>query len=198
VSAKIKFEIEKRLIDRLNNLESGRIYSGTQTDQVRSLIDLYMAYLRSQRSNWPKISNAEAAEINRTAASNLLNFINLDPFMGRIRKAITVLMAGDVKKALEILQKIVDEQNEIIGEIQGNNRRGKTKDSSFKGLLKEILRKNPDITTKGVLSELENQSGKGVIKRIKHDTDQIITAKSEEYKISGLKDLIYKAKKSGL
>jgi hypothetical protein len=198
MSIKIKHEIEKRLIDRLQHLEGGRKFNGTSEQQVRSLVDLYMAYTRSQRKNWPHLSEAECVEVNRSSSSNLLSFINLDPFIGPVRKAITALMGGDAKKALAILQKIVDEQDKIVGEIQGSNRRGKTKDSAFKSLLREILRKNPNLSTLGVLKELKNEIGNGVIKAIKYDTDQIITSKGEEYKISGLKDLIYKIKKSGL
>ena len=158
MSIKVKLEIEKRLIDRLQHLESGRKFNGTSYQQARSLVDLYMAYIRSQRKNWPQLSETESVEINRSTSSNLLSFINLDPFIGPVRKAITALMGEDVKKALAILQKIVDEQDKIIGEIQGKNRRGKTKDSAFKSLLREILKKNPDLSALGVLKELKKRN----------------------------------------
>jgi hypothetical protein len=198
MSEKIKHEIEDRLLNRLHHLKAGRRFKGTTEHQVKYLVELYIAYAKTQARNWPKNSDVSAAENGRTAASNLLSFINLDPFIGPVRNAITALMAGNTKKALGILQKIVDEQDQILGEIQSKNRKGKTKDSSFKDLLRKILRANPTLSSDGVLKELKKEIGNGVIKAIKYDTDQIITSKNEEYKISGLKDHIYKIKRSGI
>ena len=56
MSIKVKLEIEKRLIDRLQHLEGGYKFKGTSEQQARSLVDLYMAYMRSQRNNWPQLS----------------------------------------------------------------------------------------------------------------------------------------------
>lgn len=198
MSEQIKLDIEKRLVDRLEKINHGRLFRGTSEQQVKSLVALYIAYARSQNENWPQISDEVCAEIDRVSATNLLNFINLDPFIGPVRKAITAILNGDLKKALAILQKVIDEKDAILGEIQSKNRKGKNKDSAYKDLLRQILRRMPNSTAKEVLKELRKHIGKGVIRGIKDDTDQIITTKGEEYLISGLKDQIYKIKRDGI
>lgn len=192
----IRIEREQRLRSWLEKIEFGGISRSKPEACTRELINLYLAYLRTTSEIWPNFSDEEFVIFNRNATSNLIGFISLDPFIGPVKKAIVALMAGDVKKALSILQKIVNEQDAILAEIQRKNRTGGIKESDYIALLKKIYKSNPCISAKEMLATLKKEVGNGVIRQIKHDSNQIITTKGEEYNISGLKDKIHSFRKN--
>ena len=215
----IRLEREQRLEKLLGKFKYEGVSRGVPEGHIKKLINLYLTYLRVTNVNWPNFSEEEFVTYNRNATSNLIKFIasdplyrnsdeefvtfnsnakpnligfiSLDPFISPVKEAIAALISGNIKKALSILQKIVDEQDLILGEIQRKNRVGSKKESDYITLLKIIYKNNPTISRQKMLGELRKEVGKGVIRTIKKDTNQIITTKGEEYSISGLKDKIY-------
>jgi hypothetical protein len=192
----IRQERLERLERRLTYIESGAPFNGSIEDQIYELVDLYIAYLRTEEASWPHFYEGGAEQFNLKAAQNLLGFITLNPFISRVRAAIAALLNNDVQKALEILQSIVDEKDEIVSDIQRQNRTGVNKPSNYNDLLKTIYKKNPEITAKDMLKELKKEIGKGVIQRIDLNLDEIITENGSSYSINGLKDYIYRFRKN--
>ena len=192
----IKQERRHRLERCLIDIEGGRTFHAPVKEQIYVLVDLYIAHLRAEEASWPYLDKDGPEQFNLRATQNLLNFISLDPFMSRVRAAIATLLAGNVQKAIEILQSIVDEKEEIISEIQRKNRTGANKPSDYNDLLKAIYKTNPEITAKKMLKELKKEVGKGVIQRIDPNLDEIITKDGSTYSIPGLKDQIYRFRKN--
>jgi len=192
----IQIEREQRLIKWLTRIESGNLPRGTPKKIIETLLDLYTAFLRTEDKRWPNFTEDGRIEFNRNAISNLIGYITLDPFIKRVEKAIVTLHGGDVAKAHEILQGIIDDKDALLSEIQRSNRKGKSKDTDYIKLLKEIIKKNLKISKIELLAILKKEIGKGVIRDINERLDTIVTAIGEEYSISGLKDQIYRLKKS--
>jgi hypothetical protein len=192
MSTIIKLERKNRLEKRLFELESGVTVNSPIKNQIHNLIDLYIAYQRVQDKNWPYINEDGLKTYKIKVISNLVNFISLDPFMNRVRAAIATLLSGNVQKAIEILQSILDEQNEIISDIQRKNRTGANSPSEYKELLIRIYKTNPEMGPKEMLKKLKMEIGKGVIKSIDLNLDEITTVDSSVYQINGLKDYIYR------
>jgi len=193
----IRIEREQRLIKCLTRIESGNLSRSTPEKNIETLLDLYTAFLRTEDKRWPNFTEEGRIEFNRNAISNLIGYINLDPIMERVKAAI-VLSGGSLEYAEKIAQTIVNEKDALLSEMQSGNRKGKSKDTNYTKLLKEIVKKNPDISAKELLVELKKEIGKGVIRDIDCRLDIIVTAIGEEYKISGLKDQIYKLRRSGI
>ena len=185
-----------RLEGCLREIELGQPINRSAEDQIYKLVDLYIAYLRAEEKNWPYFGENGPEVFNLRAAQNLISYIKLDPFIDRVRAAITALLNKDVQKAFEILQKIIDEKNSIVSEIQRDNRTGANKPSDYNELLKSIYKKNPEITAKDMLKELKKEIGKGVITRIDSNLDEIVTKNGSTYSINGLKDYIYRFRKN--
>jgi hypothetical protein len=194
----IRIERERRLIKCLTRIESGNLPRGTPKKNIKTLLDLYTAFLRSEDNRWPNFTEEGRIEFDHNVISNLIRYIKLDPFIKRVEEALVTLHGGDVAKVQEILQTIVDEKDAIASEMQRANRKGKSKDTNYTKLLKEIIQKNPDISAKDLSAKLEKEIGMGVIRDVNYRSDTIVTAIGEEYKISGLKDQIYKLRKSGI
>ena len=192
----IQIERERRLIKWLTRIESGNLPRGTPKKNIETLLDLYTAFLRTEDKRWPNFTEEGRIEFNRNAISNLIGYIKLDPFIKRVEEAIVTLHGGDVAKVHEILQGIVDEKDAIASEMQRANRKGKSKDTEYIKLLKEIIKKNPDISAKDLSAKLEKEIGMGVIRDVNYRSNTIVTARGEEYAISGLKDQINRLKKS--
>ncbi len=194
----IRIEREQRLIKCLTRIESGNLSRSTPKKNIETLLDLYAAFLRAEDKRWPNFTEEGRIEFNRNAISNLIGYIKLDPFIKRVEEAIVTLHGGDAAKAHKILQAIVDEKDVITSEMQRANRKGKSKDTNYSKLLKEIVKKNPDISAKDLTAKLEKEIGMGVIRDVNYRSSTIVTVSGEEYAISGLKDQIYKLRKSGI
>ena len=192
----IRRERLERLEQCLAGIESGHPFNRSIEDQIRTLVDLYIAHLRVEEASWPYFNEDSTEQFNLKAAQNLISFIKLDPFMGRVKAAIAALLGNDIPKALAILQSIVDEKDKIVSDIQRENRTGSDKPSDYRELLKKIYKKNPEITAKDMLKELKKEVGKGVIQRIDLNLDEIITTDGSSYSVTGLKDQIYRFRKN--
>jgi hypothetical protein len=192
----IRRERLERLEQCLSGIESGCPFNRSIEDQIYTLVDLYIAHLRVEEASWPYFNEDGAEQFNLKVAQNLISFIKLDPFISRVKAAITALLGNDIQKALAILQSIVDEKDQIVSEIQRENRTGSKKPSDYRELLKTIYKKNPEITAKEMHKELKKEVGNGVIHRIDPNLDEIVTKDGSTYSITGLKDQIYRFRKN--
>lgn len=198
MSLPIQLERKQSLLRLLTRIESGMLPRGTPRKHLVTLLDLYAAYLRTEDKRWPNFTEEGRIEFDRNVISNLIGYIKLDPFIKRVEEAIVTLHDGDVAKVYEILQALVDEKDALASEMQRANRKGKSKDTEYKKLLKEIVQTNPDISAKDLLAKLEKEIGMGVIRDVNYRSNTIVTARGEEYAISGLKDQINKLRRSGI
>ena len=192
----IRFEREQRLHKFLMRIEFGNRQRGTPKKYIEVLLELYTALLRSEDDRWPNFTEEERFEFDRNVISNLVGYIKLDPFMKRVKEVIVTLHDGDVEKANEMLQAILDEKDAIASEMQSANRKGKSKCTKYKKLLTEIVQKNIDISENELLKILKTKIGYGVIRDIDYRSNTIVTVSGAEYTISGLKDYLYKLRRS--
>jgi len=193
----IQIERERRLLKWLTRIETGNLPRVTPKKNIETLLDLYTALLRTEDKCWPNFTEEGRIEFNRNAISNLIGYINFDPIMERVKAAV-VLHGGSLEWADKIIQSVIDDKDALLSEIQRLNRKGKSKDTEYIKLLKEIIKKNPEISEKELLAILKKEIGKGVIRDIDYRTNTIVTAIGEEYASSGLKDQIYRLRKSGI
>ena len=191
----IQIKRERRLKKWLTRIESGNLPRGTPKKNIETLLDLYTAFLRTEDKRWPNFTEVGRIEFNRNAISNLIGYINFDPIMESVKAAV-VLHGGSLELADKIIQSVIDDKDALLSEIQRSNRKGKSKDTEYIKLLKEIIKKNLEISEKELLAILKQEIGKGVIRDIDYRTNTIVTAIGEEYAVSGLKDQIYRLKKS--
>ena len=198
MSLPIQLERERSLLRWLTRIETGMLPRGTPRKHLVTLLNLYAAYLRTEDKRWPNFTEEGRIEFNRNVISNLIGYIKLDPFMKRVKEAAVALRVGDVTEVDKILQEIIDEQDAIVSQIQSANKKGKSKDTEFKKRLKEIVQSNPNISAKDLLAKLEKEIGMGVIRDVNYRSNTIVTARGEEYSISGLKDQISKLRRSGI
>jgi hypothetical protein len=177
-------------------IEFGNRQRGTPKKYIEVLLELYTALLRSEDDRWPNFTEEERFEFDRNVISNLVGYIKLDPFMKRVKEVIVTLHDGDVEKANEMLQAILDEKDAIASEMQSANRKGKSKCTKYKKLLTEIVQINIDISENELLKILKTKIGYGVIRDIDYRSNTIVTVSGAEYTISGLKDYLYKLRRS--
>ncbi len=197
MNALIKSERKKRLENRLEKIESGFPFKASLKKQIRSLVDLYIAYLRVNHKKWPYLSEIDSITLNIKAKKNLLSIVTSLTLVDlRVQGALDCLRRGEIEEATQILEDYFSEKDQIISEMQRSNRKGAIKKSEYKELVKEIFRRNPTISAKNMVRELGKEIGKGVIQSINHNSNEIITTKREVFKISGLKDYIHKLRKS--
>jgi hypothetical protein len=183
-----------RLEKYLLSLESRTQPKPYPERQIRHLVSLYIDLLRAVRYEYlqDKLSVAKA---NASIANDIAQFINLDPFTKRVQAAIKALLKGDIKKAIDILNKIVEQQQQIVSQIQSENRLNRKHDEKFSELLEDIIRKNPDVRKNIFEKTVLSQEGKGVITSVNKDTNEITTVDGYTHTISGLKDRFYNIKK---
>lgn len=162
--------------------------------QIRHLVSLYIDLLRAVRYEYPQ-DKLSAAKANASIANDIAQFINLDPFTKRVQAAIKALLKGDIKKAIDILNKIVEQQQQIVSQIQSENRLNRKHDEKFSALLEDIIRKNPDVRKNIFEKNVLDLKGKGVIVSVDKDANEITTVDGYTHTISGLKDRFYNIKK---
>ena len=98
--------------------------------KIRLLVSLYIDLLRAVRYEYPQ-DKLSVAKANASIANDIAQFINLDPFTKRVQAAIKALLKGDIKKAIDILNKIVEQQQQIVSQIQSENRLNRKHDEKF-------------------------------------------------------------------
>ena len=114
--------------------------------------------------------------------------------MGLSHKIIKKIIAGDHKGALKDAKRLKsEEEGKIIGsEVQSHHASRKHKNRPYEKLLEEIYKARPSIGHKEMERVLRTHVGKGVIKRIDDSLGEIILEDGRDFRISGLKDKIYK------
>jgi hypothetical protein len=194
---------EEVRIERLDRLERflAKVASTSSPPHLvdrwmQTLVELTLGYLRAENSDWPnsKISYRDALESLR--GEPMIEYIH-DPVQKRANAIRKVLATGDKGAVDHMLKKLASEaEGKAIGsEIQAHNRARGNKRGPYEDLLDDLYRADPGIGHKQLERELRKQVGKGVIHHINDSTDEIILADKRVFKLSGLKDQIYKRRK---
>jgi hypothetical protein len=84
----------------------------------------------------------------------------------------------------------------IASEIQSHNSSHKHKKRSYEKLLDELFKDNPDIGHRELEKELHKRAGAGTIHHIDKSSGEIVLNDGRTFQLSGLKDQIYKRRKS--
>jgi hypothetical protein len=194
---------EEVRIERLDRLERflAKVASTSSPPHLvdrwmQTLVELYLGYLRAENSDWPnsKISYRDALESLRGEPT--IEYIH-DPVQKRANAIRKVLATGDKGAVDQMLKKLASkaEGRAIGSEIQVHNRSHGNKRGPYENLLDDLYRADPGIGHKKLARKLRNLVGKGVIDHINDSTGEIILMDGREFKLSGLKDQIYKRRK---
>ena len=194
---------EEVRIERLDRLERflAKVASTSSPPHLvdrwmQTLIELYLGYLRAENSDWPnsKISYRNALESLRGEPT--IEYIH-DPVRKRANAIRKVLATGDKGAVDQMLKKLASkaEGRAIGSEIQVHNRSHGNKRGPYEDLLDDLYRADPGIGHKQLARKLRDLVGKGVIDHINDSTGEIILMDGREFKLSGLKDQIYKRRK---
>lgn len=184
-----------RLDKYLLKIELGSPSRSSPEKQIKNLIDLHIALLRSEKHKQLD-TDLSIAMANASIATDIAQFITLDPVMKRIQSAIKVLLKGDVEKGLEILNKIVADKKKIVSDIQAGNRKNREQDTAYNDLLRRIIMAEPDMSKHIFIKRVLEEKDNGVITNINTVKNTITTKDGFSHSISGLKDRFYDIRNS--
>jgi hypothetical protein len=184
-----------RLDRYLVKIEQGMPSRSSPEKQIKNLIDLYIAILRSEKHRQLD-TDLSIAMANASIARDIAQFITLDPVMKRIKSAIKALLKGDLEKGIEILNKIVADKEKMVSDIQAVNRKNRKQDTAYNDLLRRIIMAEPDISKHIFIKRVLQEKDNGVITNINTVTNKITTKDGFSHSISGLKDRFYDIKNS--
>lgn len=163
----------------------------------KSLIELYLGYLRAEDPEWPN-SKITLDDVLLRSQGVWLHMYVHTPVSNRADSILKKIHAGDVKGAIAELEQLrsSEEGKKIGSEIQSQNSSHKHKKRAFEKLQEDIVRANPRIGHKEFERELRKHIGKGVIKSMNDSLNEIWLENDERrFKISGLKHRLSKLRK---
>ena len=128
-----------------------------------------------------------------------------DPEGVLLQKAAKFCAEGELLRAGALVRGIIEERARLSKaetKVDATNaeqraRASKRRPTPFSDLVDHIVKRNPDISESDFLSRLMSERGNGVVESVENDeyiwlTDECV---QKTRKISGLKDILYKAKK---
>jgi hypothetical protein len=189
----IRIEREIRLINFLNKVESSAPPAHLARRWTKTLIELYLGHLRAEDSDWPNSKITISDVVLRTKGIWVHMYVHT-PVSIRAERLIKKIIAGDYDGALEDAKRLKSnaEGKKIGSEIQSHHASQKHKSRAYEKLLEDLVKKKPVIGHKEMERVLRTHVGKGVIKRIDDSLGEIILEDGRDFKLSGLKDKIYK------
>jgi len=163
---------------------------------IKTLVDLYLGHRRVESSDWPNSTISMRDAVKNRRGVPTFEYIH-DPVKKRANAIRKVLATGDHAEAERMLKKLASdsEGRAISSEIQSHNRSRRNKRGAYEDLLDDLYRADPRIGNKQFARQLQKHVGKGVIDHINDSTGEIILADGRVFKLSGLKDQIYKRRK---
>ncbi len=183
----------EKLLDKIETTYTPPHLVGSRT---KSLIKMYVDYLRAEDPEWPnsKITSADAIQ---SLNDLVLHMYVHTPVQERVNEARKKIREGDIKGADKILKKLAsEEEGEIIhSEIQVIHRSKRGRHKGFNDLIDQIFRENPSIKSPQLLQRLRKEVGKGLIISIKDDHNEINLSDDTTFSISGLDDHLSKRRK---
>lgn len=163
---------------------------------MQTLVELYIGHLRAESPDWPNSILSVVGALENLRIKPTIAYIH-DPITQRANAIRKVLATGDIATVDRMLKKLASkaEGKSIGSEIQSHNRSHGNKRGPYEDLLDEIYRDDPGIGHKQLERTLHKQIGKGVIDHINDSTGEIILTDGRCFKLTGLKDQIYKRRK---
>jgi hypothetical protein len=183
----------EKLLDKIETTYTPPHLVGSRT---KSLIKMYVDYLRAEDPEWPNSKITYADVIQSLNDHKLLTYIHA-PVQKRVHEAREALRKGNIKAVDKLLKKLESvEEGEIIkSEIQTIYRSKRGRHEGFNQLIDQIYRENSSIKTPQLLQRLRKEVGKGLIVSIKDDHNEINLSDGTTFSISGLKDQLSKRRK---
>ena len=193
----IRIERQIRLEKFLNKIEISAPASQLMRRWTKTLIELYLGHLRVEDPEWPN-SKITYSDVVQRAQGTWLHMYVHTPVSVRADNIVKKLLADDLLGALQEAQRLgsAEEGEKIKSEIQSHNASHKHKKRPYEKLLEDLYKAKPDIGHKEMERELRRRVGKGIIARIDDSLGEIILEDERVFKLSGLKDKIYKMRKS--
>lgn len=163
---------------------------------MQTLVELYLGYLRAESPDWPNSTTSTRDAVESLRSEPVLEYIH-DPVKRRANAIRKVLATGDRAAVDRMLEKLAsDDEGRAIGsEIQSHNRSRGNKRGLYEDLLDDLYRADPGIGHKQLERELREHVGKGVISHINDSLNEIVLTDGRVFKLTGLKDQIYKRRK---
>jgi hypothetical protein len=160
---------------------------------AKTLLDLYLGLLRAEDANWPNSQISLGDAFKQSSGSWLQMYVHT-PVQKRVNAALKKWEEGYPEIARKMFEELASDQcgQKIGSEIQSGNASHKHKKGAYEKLLEDLVKEKPDIGHKEMERELRRQVGKGVIKHIDDSLGEIILEDGRDFKLSGLKDKIYK------
>lgn len=192
----IRIERQNRLENFLDKIEASTPPPHLTRRWTKTLIELYVGHLRAEDPEWPH-SKISIGDVLQRAQGIWLHMYVHTPLINRADNIIKKLLAGDNQGALEAAERLksVEEGKKIASEIQSHNASHKHKKHEFEKLLDKLFKNNPAIGHKEFERELKKHVGQGVIQRIDDSLGEIVLEDRRIFKLSGLKDQIYKRRR---
>lgn len=193
----IRLERQVRLENFLDKIEATTPPPHLIRRWTKTLIELYLGHLRVEDPEWPNSKISVSDVINRSQGVWLHMYVHT-PVINRADNIIKKLLAGDNQGALEEAEKLksIEEGKKIASEIQSHNASHKHKKLEFEKLLDKLFKNDPTIGHKEFERELKKHVGQGVIQRIDDSLGEIVLEDGRIFKLSGLKDQLYKRRRS--
>jgi hypothetical protein len=192
----VRIERLSRLERFLAKVESTRPPRHLVGRWAKTLTALYLGHLRAESLDWPR-TEIKYGDVFAGSGDLRLHMYVHGPVLDRVNAILEKLSECDHFAVENMLKKLASkaEGRAIGSEIQVHNRSHGNKRGPYEDLLDDLYRADPGIGHKQLARKLRDLVGKGVIDHINDSTGEIILMDGREFKLSGLKDQIYKRRK---
>ena len=192
----ILVERQARLEKFLNKIEVNNPAPHLASRWTKTLIELCLGQFKAKDLDWPN-SRITFRDVFEQSGEPCLQMYVHTPVQTRVNAALKKLYEGYPQIAKKMLEALASEQGgmAIASEIQTHNRSNRNKPKDYEKLLDKIYKKNPKIGHKQLEKELHKHVGDGVIQRIDTSLGEIVLTDGRIFKLSGLKDQIYRRRK---
>ena len=193
MNEEIHAERKVRLENFLRKFDSFSAQPHLVYRRTRTLMELYVSYLKAADPEWPS-STITLNRVFKRQNNFWMHMYVHGPVQRRIDEALKSLRACDYAATERALESLASEHGgrEIASEIQSHNSSHKHKRGAYEKLLEDMVKADPKIGHKETERLLQRQVGKGVIDRIDDSLGEIVLNDGRVFKISGLKDMVYR------
>jgi hypothetical protein len=198
VREEIRIERQIRLEKFLDKFEASTPPPHLAMRWSKSLIELYLGYLRAEDPEWPN-SKITLDDVLLRSQGVWLHMYVHTPVSNRADSIIEKLLTKDWEGAIAEAKRLrsAEEGQKIASEIQSHNASHRHKKRGFEKLQEDIAKANPHIGHKDFERELRKHIGKGVIHSMDDALNEIRLINDERiFTISGLKHRLTKLKKT--
>jgi hypothetical protein len=187
---------EQRLENFLGKINAGKSF-GAYKNPKKHLIDLLLNVLISRNKNYSCWSRQDLLQFRLNCLNALISKNTLDPIFVDIEKAIKLLDDNDVLGSKRALKEILENRDAIESEIQKAKAEKPRKTHPIDAFIKELVNKNPQITSTEVLNEIRNFEGGDLIDEVDQQEGYIYFKGDPAPKkgsVYGIKDRLHRIK----